>query len=69
VRGGVVAANPPPHTSHRRPGPPWLAIVCVLSKRLHSLYMLRLFNDCWCVAFTLASIALAMRRQVSITRE
>lgn len=44
--------------------PPWsLALLC-LSRRLHSIYLLRLFNDCWAMFFAYAGI---LALQVSYT--
>ncbi|KAJ4488062.1 glycosyltransferase family 58 protein [Lentinula aciculospora] len=36
--------------------PNWLLLILPLSKRLHSLYVLRLFNDCWSVVAVQAAI-------------
>ncbi|KAF8626241.1 hypothetical protein AX15_004921 [Amanita polypyramis BW_CC] len=38
--------------------PNWLVLVLPLSKRLHSIFVLRLFNDCWAV--TLSQLAILM---------
>jgi len=42
-----------------RRGPPAVGILLVLSYRLHSLYTLRLFNDCWAMLGVYSSVALA----------
>merc|ERR1712166_797814 len=37
---------------------PWASVLLVVSKRAHSIYMLRLFNDCWAMFFLYAAILL-----------
>ena len=45
------------------PARPWLALLLVLSYRLHSLYTLRLFNDCWSALCVFGAVALLGQRR------
>ncbi|KAF4592600.1 Dol-P-Man:Man(5)GlcNAc(2)-PP-Dol alpha-1,3-mannosyltransferase [Ophiocordyceps camponoti-floridani] len=46
----------------RAKAPPYLLVLLVLSKRLHSVFMLRCFNDCFAVFFLWLAIFLLQRR-------
>lgn len=43
--------------------PPWLFIPLVLSKRLHSIFLLRLFNDAWATLGLWVAIYFLQRRK------
>ncbi|KAK6404484.1 dolichyl-P-Man:Man(5)GlcNAc(2)-PP-dolichol alpha-1,3-mannosyltransferase [Oleoguttula sp. CCFEE 5521] len=46
----------------RANAPPWLLPMLVLSKRMHSIFMLRLFNDGFAVAFFFAAVLAYQKR-------
>lgn len=49
---------------YRRIGaPPWLLVPLALSKRLHSIYLLRLFNDAWAALALWVAIYMLQRRR------
>jgi len=51
------------HVGSAAGAPPWVACLFIFSYRLHSLYTLRLFNDCWSALGVLGSIALLSEGQ------
>lgn len=44
--------------------PNYLLLALPLSKRLHSIYVLRMFNDCWAIPLLLTSILMLRRRKL-----
>jgi alpha-1,3-mannosyltransferase len=46
--------------------PPYIFPLLILSKRLHSIFLLRLFNDCFAVFFLFLAIHCYQRRQWTI---
>ncbi|KAG8678212.1 dolichyl-P-Man:Man(5)GlcNAc(2)-PP-dolichol alpha-1,3-mannosyltransferase [Ceratobasidium sp. 394] len=52
---------------YRKAGiPQYVLLFLPLSKRLHSIYVLRLFNDCWAAPLSMASIFAFQRRRWAI---
>jgi alpha-1,3-mannosyltransferase len=43
--------------------PTWVLIACCLSRRVHSIFILRCFNDCVCVFLSHLSISLLMNKK------
>ncbi|RCI10644.1 hypothetical protein L249_4440 [Ophiocordyceps polyrhachis-furcata BCC 54312] len=50
------------HSKLELQAPPYLAVLLILSKRLHSVFILRCFNDCFAVFFLWLAIFFLQRR-------
>lgn len=43
--------------------PPWGLLLFCISRRLHSIFVLRLFNDCWAMFFAYAAMLVVQSRR------
>ena len=52
---------------HSKVTPPWVLALLTLSKRVHSIYMLRLFNDCWAMLVAYGAINVLIEHQWALS--
>jgi len=49
--------------------PPWAYVLICMSRRIHSIFVLRLFNDCWAMLLLYIAVAFFIKNRWSIGKQ